>query len=78
MKRKINVSTDYGSIEIVNLKRVWINELLNTYRLMYEDDIYEYNCIYWSYIDPEKLSYFNELKQKLINAYNNGLALIEL
>ncbi len=77
MKRKINVSTDYGSIEIVNLKRVWVNKFLHTYRLMYEDDIYEYNCIYWS-DNPEKIPYFNELKQKLINAYNDGIALIEL
>ena len=76
MKRKITVSTDYGHIEIVNLKRVWINNYLR-YSLMYSDDKYEYNCIYWSG-NRKQVPYFSKLKDKLIKAYNNGDAIVEL
>ena len=75
MKRRINVSTDYGTIEIVNLKSVWVNRYFGTYRLMYEDDIYDYNCIYWTNNPNHR---FHKLKQKLLNAYNNGDAIVEL
>lgn len=75
MKRRITVSTSYGSIEIVNLKRVWVNKYLDTYRLMYQDDEYEYNCIYWN-CNPNHN--FHQLKEKLLKAYNNGDAIVEL
>ena len=76
MKRVITVSTSYGSLEIVNLKRVWINYFFG-YKLMYSDDIYEYNCIYWCN-DAKKLPRFRELKAKLLQAYNNGDRIVEL
>lgn len=76
MKRVITVSTSYGSIEIVNLKRVWINSFFG-YNLMYSDDIYEYNCIYRSF-DPNKKAYFHQLKDKLLKSYNNGDLIVEL
>lgn len=74
-RRTINVQTDYGSLEIVNLKRVWINEYLGTYRLMYSDDVYEYNSIYWTDTPRHNL---HHLKKRLIEAYNNGDAFVEL
>ncbi len=73
--RTINVQTSYGSIEIVNLKRVWVNNYLGQYRLMYQDDNYNYNCIYWT---PSPNNNYAELKQKLIDAYNCGDIFIEL
>lgn len=76
MKRVITVSTSYGSLEIVNLKRVWINSFLG-YSLMYSDDIYEYNCIYTSN-NRNKIPHFRELKAKLLEAYNKGDRIVEL
>ena len=76
MKRTITVITSYGSLEIVNLNRVWVNSFFG-YNLMYSDENYEYNCIYCSY-DPAKLSHFRELKTKLLEAYNSGKTIVEL
>lgn len=76
-KPQIIVNTDYGPIEIVNLKSVWINYYLGTCRLMYQDDIYEYNCIYWSDKYGSK-DYFLSLKKKLLEAYNRGDRIVEL
>ena len=75
-KRRIVVSTSYGHLEIVNLKRVWVNNFMG-YKLMYSDDIYEYNCIYWSN-NRRAIDGYLELKDKLINAYNNGDTFVEL
>ena len=75
-KKTISVCTNYGSLEIVNLKRVWVNCYLGCH-LMYSDDIYEYNCIYSS-TTRKKITYFKELKDKLIRAYNNGDCIVEL
>lgn len=76
-KHCITVQTDYGFIEIINLRRVWINSYLGAIKLMYQDDEYEYNCIYWS-DSKSKKSYFQKLKQKLIEAYNRGDSIVEL
>ena len=76
-KHSITVQTDYGSFEIINLKRVWINKYFGTYRLMYQDDIYEYNCIYWSN-SASSQKHYSDLKEKLLNAYNKGNLFIEL
>ncbi|MBE5821460.1 MAG: hypothetical protein E7311_02590 [Clostridiales bacterium] len=75
-KPSIIVQTSYGTIEIVNLKSVWINYYLGTCRLMYQDDIYEYNCIYWT--DTNAKERYIKLKQKLIDAYNRGDKIVEL
>lgn len=75
MKRRIRVITDYDSFEIVNLKRVWVNRFAGRYSLMYQDDKYEYNCIYWN-CNPNHN--FHRLKEKLWEAYNNGNAVVEL
>lgn len=73
--RVLNIQTDYGSIEVVNLKNVWVNEYLGTYRLMYSDDIYEYNCIYWT--DKPNHNFY-KYKNKIIAAYNNGDSFVEV
>ena len=76
VKRSIIVQTDYGHIEIVNLKEVWIGWYLGTCRLMYKDDIYKYNCIYWT--DRDATQRYQKLKQKLLDAYNRGDYIVEL
>lgn len=75
-KHRITVQTDYGSLEIVNLKSVWINWFLGNCRLMYEDENYNFNCIYWSNLD-NTLQY-QALKEKLLTAYNNGDSVVVL
>ena len=74
-RRMITVQTSYGSVEIVNLKRIWVCEYLGTYRLMYTDETYEYNTIYWT---NTKNHNYHELKDEILEAYNNGDAFIEL
>lgn len=54
-KRIIYVKTTYGTLEIINLKNVWVNNFLGQWHLMYQDDIYEYNCIYWNMDNPYNL-----------------------
>lgn len=77
--RTITVQTNYGSLKITNLKRVWCNEYLGTYRLMYSDDEYNYNCIYWSDMPCNEFMHFCKVcKDRLIEAYNNGDSFIEL
>ena len=73
--RVLNIQTKYGNVEIVNLKRIWINEWFGTHRLMYSDDNYEYNCIYWT--DSPNHNY-QSYKNKIIEAYNNGDSFIEI
>ena len=75
-KRSIIVETDYGYIKIVNLKSVWINRYLGAIRLMYEDDNYSYNYIYWGPQDSMK-RYIN-MKEKLIDAYNRGDVIVQI
>ena len=76
-KHSITVQTDYDSFEIINLKSVWVNRYFGTYRLMYQDEIYEYNCIYWS-DKPSFRDYYSDLKEKLLNAYNKGYDYVRL
>ncbi len=76
-EHRITVRTDYGHIEIVNLKDVWINCLLGTYNLMYQDDEYRYNCIYWS-DRRSSIQRYKQLKEKLLDAYNRGDSVVEL
>lgn len=74
MDRIVYLNTNYGTVKIVNLSSVWVNKFLGEWRLMYSDDVYKYNCIYWSYHPRHLLS----LKEKLLKAYNNGDTIIEL
>ena len=76
-KQRIIVNTDYGSIEIVDLRRIWVNEFLGTYRLMYMDSIYEYNCIYWS-DSRNSINRYLEYKRKIMEAYNRGDKIVEI
>lgn len=76
-RRIITVETDSETLEIVNLKKVWIAKYLDIYELVYSDDIYEYNVIYW-WKRASRTSYYRQLKNKLIEAYNNGDSFVEL
>lgn len=73
-KRNITLILDYGTIEITNLKEIWVNKYLGTYRLCYSDNEYEYNCIYWSY----NRSYMHELKEKFEKAIQNNQTSVRL
>ncbi|MBQ2917516.1 MAG: hypothetical protein IJE59_05100 [Clostridia bacterium] len=57
-------------IEIVNLNRVWVNNynIYGKWALMYSDDRYQYNTIYYS----SNKSLMFSLKEKLVKAYANG------
>lgn len=57
-------------IEIVNLDRVWVNNhnIYGRWALMYSDDKYKFNTIYYS---KDKDLMFS-LKEKLVKAYANG------
>lgn len=90
--RTITVQTNHGSLKITNLKRVWSNSSLGTYRLMYSDDKNDFNCIYSIDIPWDKFMSFSEYVEfmyfcdefmhfcanRLIDAYKNGDSFIEL
>ena len=63
-------------LTIKNLGRIWINNhnTFGKWALMYSDDKYEYNTIFYSdiYKDAE------QAKNKLIEAYKNGNRCVEL
>lgn len=69
--RKILLHLDNDRfLEIVNLNRVWVtySNAWKQYVLMYSDDIYEYNPIYYSESADDLFS----RKEKLVNAYAKG------
>jgi len=76
-EQRIIIKTNYGSIEIVGLKEIWANCFLGTYRLMYQDSIYKYNCIYWS-DSRSSINRYLEYKNKIVDAYNRGDKIVEL
>ena len=76
-KHKMTIKTDYGSLEVVNLKKVWVKEILGMYKLMYEDAKYEYCCIYWS-DSSSSVKRYEDYKRKIIEAYNRGDKIVEI
>ena len=74
---KIIVNTSYGSLEIVDLKRIWVNEYFGTYGLMYQDSIYKYNCIYWSDYKSQ-IQVYEKMREKILDAYNRGDRIVEV
>lgn len=56
--------------EIVNLNRVWTNRnnIYGKWALMYSDDKFEYNTLFFS----SKYDIVDSARKKLIEAYKNG------
>lgn len=71
------IVTDYEDLEIIGLKDVWVNEFLGSYRLMYQDSVYEYNVIYWS-CSKSSVPRYREMANKILNAYNRGDKIVEI
>ena len=57
-------------VEIVNLNRIWINRnnSWGKWALMYSDDEYKYNTLFYS----SKYDIVNSARKRLVEAYRNG------
>lgn len=62
--------------EINNLNRVWMNRnnVYGAWALMYSDDKYEYNTIFYDYSYNE----VEKARKKLVEAYKNGQKVVSL
>ncbi len=78
-RHQIVVQTDYGHITIIDLKVVCAgSNRLGQAGLAYQDAQYKYKTIYWSDDSAEARQRYQSLKDKLLEAYNKGDAIVKL
>ena len=66
----LNLSSGDNFVEIFNLNRVWVNRnnIWGQWALMYSDDKYEFNTLFYS----RNYHTADSARKKLIEAYKNG------
>ncbi len=72
----VSLSSGDNFVEIVNLKKVWTNRnnIWGKWALMYSDNKYEYNTLFYS----SEYNVVDSARKRLIEAYKNGESSVSL